>query len=331
MYAKKHRKNAHVFFLRREGSVYLRAFRSYCYRLDCVWNVMSHAQNPDFVFRRKGRVHLNRGWGSSVQSTSGSRGVLISGSNVGYTMFRGSVKSTGYSLHSPFFPSLVLPCVSVCHHVSTGLYPSVRFGVSTGYRCRRLPDGQVVAVFQTDNRPVRFTIESQTRTPYPTLLSARAKKKKNKSSDIDGTDGVRPLDVNGRQQKDSAQKEVGLECSRVWCVRVIFYSLFFFLRRLVRAVLHGFIAVTHRTLDKQRPAGSDTRSDRAGLANIFDRPFSNCLQISKKFFRVPVGILKSKTRYWSIPKLLLITVLSLLMYINSVLINQCSMNVILYF
>jgi len=28
--------------------------------IDCVWNVMAHAQKPDFVFRRKGRVHLNR-------------------------------------------------------------------------------------------------------------------------------------------------------------------------------------------------------------------------------------------------------------------------------
>jgi hypothetical protein len=28
--------------------------------LDCVWNVMAHAQKPDFVFRRKGRSHLNR-------------------------------------------------------------------------------------------------------------------------------------------------------------------------------------------------------------------------------------------------------------------------------
>jgi hypothetical protein len=27
---------------------------------DCVWNVMAHAQKPDFVFRRNGRVHLNR-------------------------------------------------------------------------------------------------------------------------------------------------------------------------------------------------------------------------------------------------------------------------------
>jgi len=28
--------------------------------LDCVWNVMAHAQKPDFVFQRIGRVHLNR-------------------------------------------------------------------------------------------------------------------------------------------------------------------------------------------------------------------------------------------------------------------------------
>ena len=27
--------------------------------LDCVWNMMAHAQKPDFVFRRNGRVHLN--------------------------------------------------------------------------------------------------------------------------------------------------------------------------------------------------------------------------------------------------------------------------------
>ena len=59
--------------------------------------------------------------GASVQSTTGSRGVRISGSNAGYTMFRGSVKSTGYPLHSPVSPSLPLPCVTVCHHISTGL------------------------------------------------------------------------------------------------------------------------------------------------------------------------------------------------------------------
>ena len=47
--------------------------------------------------------------GTSVQSTTCSRGVRISGSNAGYTMFRGSVKGTGYPLHSPVSPSLPLP------------------------------------------------------------------------------------------------------------------------------------------------------------------------------------------------------------------------------
>ena len=105
--------------------------------VDCVWNVMVHAQKPDFVFRRNGRVHLNRRW-ASVQSTTGCRGVCISGSNAGYTMFRGSVKGTGYPLHSLVSPSLPLPCVTVCHHISTGLltfFDSLRiasqlFGVS---------------------------------------------------------------------------------------------------------------------------------------------------------------------------------------------------------
>jgi hypothetical protein len=63
--------------------------------------------------------------GASVQSTTGSRGVRISGSNgsnAGYTTLRGGVKGTGYPLHSPVSPSLLLPCVTVCHHVSTGLY-----------------------------------------------------------------------------------------------------------------------------------------------------------------------------------------------------------------
>jgi hypothetical protein len=59
---------------------------------------------------------------ASVQSTTGSRGVCISGSNAGYTMFRSSVRVLAthsirqFPLHFP--PP---PCVIVCHHVSTGL------------------------------------------------------------------------------------------------------------------------------------------------------------------------------------------------------------------
>ena len=52
--------------------------------------------------------------GASVQSNTGSRGVGISGRNAGYNTFRGSVKGSGYPL--------LLPCVTVCHHISTGLY-----------------------------------------------------------------------------------------------------------------------------------------------------------------------------------------------------------------
>jgi len=59
---------------------------------------------------------------ASVQSTTGSRGVRISGSNAGYTMFRGCAKGSGYPLHSPVSPSISLPRVTVCHHISTGVY-----------------------------------------------------------------------------------------------------------------------------------------------------------------------------------------------------------------
>jgi len=71
--------------------------------------------------------------GASVQSTTGSRGVRISGSNAGYTMFRGSVKGTGYPLHSPVSPSLPLPCVTVCHHISVGVY-HIREGTKAAHK-----------------------------------------------------------------------------------------------------------------------------------------------------------------------------------------------------
>jgi len=81
--------------------------------------------------------------GASVQSTTGSRGVRIScsnRSNAGYTMFRESVKSAGYPLHSPVSSSLPLPCVTVCHHISTGLYAYTTFrspGVSVSHQQQR--------------------------------------------------------------------------------------------------------------------------------------------------------------------------------------------------
>ena len=88
---------------------------------------------------------------ASVQSTTGSRGVRISGtdgSNAGYTMFRGSVKSTGYPLHSPVSPSLPLPFVTVCHQVSNALYAHFardvfffQLSYYTGHRNSHFKDG----------------------------------------------------------------------------------------------------------------------------------------------------------------------------------------------
>jgi hypothetical protein len=79
--------------------------------------------------RTETRFHLSiertspfKSAGVSVQSTTGSRGVRIRGSNAGYTMFQGSVKSTGCPLHSPVSPSLPPLCITVCHHVSNTVY-----------------------------------------------------------------------------------------------------------------------------------------------------------------------------------------------------------------
>jgi len=117
---------------------------------------MAHAQKPGFVFRRKGRVHLNRRR-ASVQSTTGSRVVRISGNNAGYTMFRGSVKSTGYPLHSPVSPSLPLPCVTVCHHISAWVYLvhaevwGEEVGALVNFYCRVLGwNGSITMCLQRD-------------------------------------------------------------------------------------------------------------------------------------------------------------------------------------
>ena len=78
--------------------------------------------------RAETRFRLSAKWtspfksaGASVQSTTGSRVVRISVSNAGYTIFRGSVKGTGYPLHSPVSPSLPLTCVTLSSHFSWSL------------------------------------------------------------------------------------------------------------------------------------------------------------------------------------------------------------------
>ena len=113
----------------------------YTFRRRARLNVMAHAQKPDFVFRRNGTSPFKLA-GALVQSTTGSRGVRIRGSNAGYTMLRGSVKGTGYPMHSPVSLSLPLPCVTVCHHISSGLYCSLLLVVTSAQSSLNLCTGR---------------------------------------------------------------------------------------------------------------------------------------------------------------------------------------------
>jgi len=45
---------------RKERGRYMNSQHATSLWLDCVWNVMAHAQKLDFVYRPKGRVYLNR-------------------------------------------------------------------------------------------------------------------------------------------------------------------------------------------------------------------------------------------------------------------------------
>ena len=93
---------------------------------NCRLHLKCDGTRAETIFRLSAkRTGPFKSAGESVLSTTGSRGVRISGSNAGYTMFRGSVKSNGYPLHSPVSPSLPLPCVTVWHHISAGVYFNV--------------------------------------------------------------------------------------------------------------------------------------------------------------------------------------------------------------
>jgi len=48
--------------------------------------------------------------------------VRISGSNAGYTMFRGRAQDYWLPIPLACFPFTSPPCVTVCHQVSTELY-----------------------------------------------------------------------------------------------------------------------------------------------------------------------------------------------------------------
>jgi len=106
-----------------DGVVYngtLRFCVCVCVCVDCVWNVMAYAQKPDFVFRRNGRVRLNR---QGRQFSRLLAAELCASAVVILDTLCSEVVWRVLATHSirPFPLHFPLPCVTVCHYISTGL------------------------------------------------------------------------------------------------------------------------------------------------------------------------------------------------------------------
>ena len=107
-------------------------FRSTHNRIYSIWyllTVIARARLKRDGTRAETRFGLSEKWtspfkseGESVQSTAGSRGLRISGDTMDRPCSEAQCKSSGYTLQSPISPSLPLPRVTVCHHVSNSLY-----------------------------------------------------------------------------------------------------------------------------------------------------------------------------------------------------------------
>jgi hypothetical protein len=112
--------------------------QSDCTLVDCVWYVMAHAQKPDFVFRRNGRVHLNRQgrqFSRLLAAEVFASAVVMLGTPCSEVVWR--VLAT-HSIHQfPLhFPSRASPCAITFQLESTyrstgGI--SIKFGIEEYY------------------------------------------------------------------------------------------------------------------------------------------------------------------------------------------------------
>jgi len=86
-----------------------------CCALEASWNVMAHAQKPDFVFRRNGRVHLNQrgrqfSWLLAAEVCAPAV-VMVLMLDIPYSEIVWRVLATHFINHFPLhLPSLTSPC-----------------------------------------------------------------------------------------------------------------------------------------------------------------------------------------------------------------------------
>ena len=90
---------------------------------------MAHAQKPDLVFQRNGRVHLNWLGGQLLAAEVCASAVVMLDTPCSEV----ECETTGYPLHSHVSPSLPLTCVTVCHHIPTGLYLCILYWLFAGF------------------------------------------------------------------------------------------------------------------------------------------------------------------------------------------------------
>ena len=99
-------------------------------RLNCVWNVMPHAQKPYFVFRRNGRVHLNRRgrqFSRLLAAEVRASAVVLQGTPCSEIVWR--VLATHSIRQFPLhFPSRASPCAITFQMDSTIGLPSAKNG-----------------------------------------------------------------------------------------------------------------------------------------------------------------------------------------------------------
>ena len=137
---------------------------------------MAHAQKPDFAFRRNGRVHLNRPVGRQFSRLLAAEvcasAVVMLDKPCSEVVWSGN----GYPLHSPVSPSLPLPRVTVCHHISTGLYQWKKRLIPTDVSLRKTKEWQDKTRPETGRRNTRTSVPANLpmgdlhpeNCPYPT-------------------------------------------------------------------------------------------------------------------------------------------------------------------
>jgi len=83
---------------------------------------MAHAQKPDFVFRAKRtrpfKWARGRQFSRLLAAEMCASAVVMLDTPCSEVVWSG----TGYQLHSSVSPSLPLLCITVWHHISTGIY-----------------------------------------------------------------------------------------------------------------------------------------------------------------------------------------------------------------